>query len=203
MIKLAKNICRNFAIKSRITHLLRFIGSAAFFALVLMYMYFSFFGHCTRPACRILGVYTHKVNDINDYADFLNGYDILSKYSAEKLIFDCDELRKQASQEINEIMIQDEGVNIILGTGNSPLKNEIIRLGLLGARQDGATLRLMNYVIVGEGELPKWGNKFKLLLRENNDILMKLINNLFDKVILESTDGKRHIYTEKKFYHCS
>lgn len=147
-----------------------------------------FFRGCENPACRTLGVYTHRVSTISDYKDYVAGVDLYTRHRAASLRFECDVLREEMTRVLRESMVNDADLNL---TGK--VRDEVTRLGLLGASRKGRVLHFTNDVTVGGEGLDAWAVQITAMVAKDPDNredgwAAAAIRRLFDQVVLHAGD---------------
>jgi hypothetical protein len=151
-----------------------------------------FVGCCEKPACRLIGMYTYRVDSLSEYIDYVAGADLYDKHRAASLVFSCDSLRHQLARVLHESMVAEA-----LGE-NQQVRDEVVRLELLGARVEGKTLHMFNDVTVGEEELEVWAQQVHDLVEsEPEDVrenwLPDVMKRLFHSVVLHTHERQIEI----------
>lgn len=177
-----------------------FVGIAAFIG----YWWLWFTG-CESPACRVIGVYTHKVTTLAEYKEYLTGADLYVIHCAASLRFDCEGLRDEVVQYFHEGMLNDPSIR-------SKSLTEAERHSLVGAWRQDRALHLKNSVTVSpfpifSVSLESWVEQVSSLLESDQarrfpaskDMwLFMAVRRLFDAVVLHSEYIKKEIpITEK------
>jgi hypothetical protein len=165
------------------------VGIAAYLSL--------YFSGCEQPVCRVIGVYKYRVNTLPEYVDYVAGSDLFRIHGATSLAFSCEALRDQLTETLHETMVAEAPL------GNSKkLRDEVVRLGLLGARREGKILHMMNNVTVGG--LDAWAQQLRSMLEnEPKDVreqwLPVVMKRLFQLIVLHSGDKQVQIDLPGKY----
>lgn len=61
----------------------------------------------SHPSARLLGVYEHRVTQLEEYCEYLKGVDLYRRHEAHILSFDLEALRDQYAEYSNAYMRQD------------------------------------------------------------------------------------------------
>lgn len=184
--------------RKSLEYLASVVAIGAFVGWNLLY----FTGGCTRPMCRVVGVYRYEVRNLNDYIDYVAGEDLYRIHSASSLTFSCDEIRDQLSAHIHSAMFADAPIG-----NNEDVKAELDRLEILGAKRESRTLHLMNGVTVGSEELGLWAEAMREVIRaepkdKKDNWLPEVLRRLFDSVILHAGDEEVEIPIRQSRYKC-
>src|SRR5260221_650879 len=122
---------------------MRYLRGAAVAGIVGAWLWLRL-GGCEQPLCRVVGAYTHRINRLPQYVEYVAGADLFTQERAWALVFSCDALRDQVVASLDESMVSEAPLG-----KDTRLRDEVARLGLLGARRDGPTLHMTNDVTVG------------------------------------------------------
>jgi len=156
-----------------------------------------YFNGCEQPLCRVIGVYKYRVNTLPEYIDYVAGSDLYRLHDAASLAFSCEVLRDQLTETLHETIVTEAPL------GNSKeLRDEVVRLGLLGARREGKILHMMNNVTVGG--LEAWAQQLRSMLEnEPKDVrkqsLPVVMKRLFQTLVLHSGDKQIQIDLPGKY----
>ena len=158
-----------------------------------------FIGGCEQPICRVLGVYTYRVDDLPEYVEYVAGADLYQIHHAAALAFSCEALRDQLATMLNEITISGAPLG-----KNNQLGDEVVRLGLLGVRREGKTLHMRNEVTVGSENLDVWASQMTTLLKSNpkdvrDNWFPAVMRRLFRSVVLHADDRTVEIPISPEF----
>lgn len=145
-----------------------------------------FISGCENTACRLIGVYTYRVNALPEYVDYVTGSDLYRIHRAASLAFSCGILRDQLTKTLHESMVAEAP----LGSTNV-VRDEVVRLGLLGAKREGKILHMMNDVTVGKEGLESWAQQLRRMVESEpqnvrEQWLPVVMKRLFHSVVLHA-----------------
>jgi hypothetical protein len=139
-------------------------------------------------ACDFLLGGTYEVTKLSEYVEYVAGRDLYREKGVSALKFACDQLRDQVVQVLHRSMLNDPDVKL-----QGKLRDEMERLGLLGAKREGKELHLMNDVTVGTEGLVAWHRQVVQLVAKDpenvrDNWVPAVIRRLFDSVVLHAGD---------------
>jgi hypothetical protein len=130
--------------------------------------------------CRIIGVYTYRVNQLSEYAEYIAGRDLHRLKDASSLTFSCEALRDEFAAEVHREMVVK-----VLPSPDDRGGQELARVGAIGARREGRVLDLTNdlawSVEAWEGELR---SQLGVRQEESRESPIPLIPTLFERIVL-------------------
>lgn len=140
-----------------------------------------FVNGCEYPICRVIGVYRYRVDHLSEYAEYLAGRDLHRLKGASSLTFSCDALRDEFVAEIHDTML----VNAVPGL-DEKTRQELARIGAIGARREGRTLHLTNDMV---SNIKSWESEVHSALdehqgRNRESLPTPVIPALFDRIVL-------------------
>lgn len=177
---------------------MRYLAALAVISGIAVYVSLYFNG-CEQPLCRVIGVYTYRVDTLPEYVDYVAGSDLFRIHRAARLAFSCEALRDQLTKTLHETMVTEAPLG-----STKKLRDEVVRLGLLGARREGKTLHMMNDVTVGKEGLESWARQLRSMLEnEPKDVrkqwLPVVMKRLFQLIVLHSGDKQVQIDLPGKY----
>jgi hypothetical protein len=140
-----------------------------------------FVSGCEHPLCRPFGVYRYRIDTLSDYGEYVAGQDMYRRTGAASLTFSCDALRDQFVALIHREMVVD-GVPGL----EDKTRQELERIGALGARREDRTLHLTNDMA---SNIEAWKEQVQSLLderqgRNRQSTRNTVIARLFDRLVL-------------------
>lgn len=178
------------------------IGIPAFmYVLIFAYGYVS--SLCEHPLCRIIGLYTYKVESLSEYMAYVSGEDLYRTHQASALKFECEKLRDQLAGAYHQSLVNDIAEQLSIQREGVMLK-ELQRLRLLGAWREGKTLHIANDVTVDRAQLSAWRDHLSSMLTSGNaaggeEKIILITPRLFDALVIHVGDDHQHVSLDAKW----
>lgn len=177
---------------------LKVLGSVLVGGMIIAWVVLSFVG-CKYLICWVLGVHSYKVETLSEYAEYIAGADLYTAHRAVSLSFACDSLRDQFTAYLHKTMVADAPPGMI-----GAVREEVVRLGLLGARREVHVLHLVDNVNVGEEGLDLWARQMRSSLEQDPEdkkegFAIAGIRRLFDRVVLHAGDRQVVVPVTERF----
>lgn len=182
------------------------IGIPAFL-YVFIYGYGYVSSLCEHPLCRIIGLYTYKVERLDEYLAYVRGEDLYRTHGASSLKFDCEKLRDQLADAYHQFTVKEIAEQLSWQQDGVMLK-EVERLRLLGAWREGKTLHIANAVTVDRAQLSEWRSEWRDRLSslvtsgnaaEGKEPIILVMRRLFDAVVLHVGNDQGRVSVRERW----